>query len=99
MFQTVTPFAVRQNLTVNSKFADDDVTDAAKEVLTRKGLVLMVWEHTQIAPLAQALGVPNPTPWAKDDFDSIWILTPTDSGTATMTVDHEQISPSAKCSF
>lgn len=98
MLQTVTPFAIKENLSISSKYAEDDVTGAAADVLGRKGLVLMVWEHTQIASLAAALGVSDPAPWAKDDFDSIWIIRRS-GGTITMATDKEQIFPSAKCNF
>ncbi|SEA41636.1 hypothetical protein SAMN05444680_102313 [Variovorax sp. YR216] len=98
MFQTVTPFAIQQDLTVNSKYAEEDVTGAAQDVLQQTGLVLMVWEHTQIPPLAKALGVKNPPSWRKDDFDSIWVVTPS-GGVATLTTTAEGLKPSPKCSF
>jgi hypothetical protein len=77
MFQTVTPFAIKHNLKVNSAFKEANVTAAATDVLTRRGLVLMVWEHSNIPPLARALGVPAgqvPAKWGKHDFDSIWTV-------------------------
>jgi hypothetical protein len=42
--------------------------------------------------------VPNPKPWTKDDFDSIWIVTPS-GDSASMATDQEQITPSATCRF
>jgi len=96
MFQTVTPFAVQQNLTIDSRFAEDDATGVAKEVLKRSGLVLLVWEHSQIEAVAKAIGVKHPPKWKGDDFDSIWIITPK-SGSATLTTDSEGISPSPNC--
>ena len=96
MFQTVTPFAVQQNLTIDSRFAEDDAKGVKKEVLGRSGLVLLVWEHSQIAAVAEALGVKKPPKWKGDDFDSIWIITPK-SGGAALATDSEGISPSANC--
>jgi len=96
MFQTVTPFAVQQNLMVDSRFAEDDATGVAKEVLKRSGLVLLVWEHSQIESVAKAIGVKNPPKWKGEDFDSIWIITPK-SGGAALATDSEGISPSANC--
>jgi len=98
MFQTITPFAVQQNLTINSMYAEDDPVGVAQDVLQRTGLVLMVWEHSQIQPLAKALGVNNPPSWGKNDFDSIWVVTPA-GGTATLTTAAEGLKPSAKCGF
>jgi hypothetical protein len=75
MFQTVTPFAVKYNLTVDSKFDKDDYSKIAKNVLEKTGTVLMVWEHKAIQPIAQQLGVKNPPAWNGNDFDSIWVIT------------------------
>lgn len=85
MFQTVTPFAIKHNLIVNSAYKETKVTAAAADVLSRRGLVLMVWEHGNIPPLAKALGVPSsqvPAKWKGQDFDSIWtiVFTQADSG-------------------
>ena len=98
MFQTVAPFAIAQNLTINSKFDEDAFSDVAKDVMGRSGTVLMVWEHSAIPTLAGALGVKNPPAWAGSDFDSIWIIT-YKSGKATLTQDTEGITPASSCSF
>lgn len=97
MFQTVTPFAVQQDLTINSRYAESDVAGLARDVVQRSGLVLIVWEHSQIPPLAKALGIQRPPEWSGEDFDSIWIIRLA-SGKATMSVDAEGIAPSAQCS-
>ena len=98
MFQTVTPFAIKHNLTLNSRFAGSDVSGVANDVLKRTGVVLLVWEHSQIPPLAEALGVSQPPPWKDDDFDSIWVVVYA-SGRALMTSDAQSITPSPQCSF
>jgi hypothetical protein len=100
MFQTVTPFAVRQGLTVNSNFDEQDVDAIAADALQRSGTVLIVWEHSQIRPLALALHVPEsklPDEWKGKDFDSIWIVTPTKDGPSKFATDKESISPSSTC--
>jgi hypothetical protein len=74
MFQTITPFAVKKNLNINSNYKEDKTTDAANDVLQKTGMVLMVWEHSNIPPLAKALGVPGKLSWHGKDFDSIWII-------------------------
>jgi hypothetical protein len=98
MFQTVTPFAIRQNLTLNTKYDEADVDGVAKDVLRRTGLALLVWEHSQIPPLAKALGVRHPPSWNDDDFDSIWVIT-RESGQTSMSVDAQEIHPSPQCTF
>jgi hypothetical protein len=100
MFQTVTPFAVRQNLTVNSNFDEEDVAAVAADVLQRSGTILIVWQHSQIRPLALALHVPEsklPDEWKGKDFESIWIVTPTKDGPSKFAKDTEGISPSSTC--
>src|SRR5262245_47617074 len=98
MFQTVTPVAVHQSLTVNTKFEETEVQAVAADVLQRSGTVLLVWEHSQIRPLALALGVPDdklPAEWHGKDFDSIWVITPTKDGPSKFKKDSEGLSPSA----
>ena len=98
MFQTVTPFAVKYDLTINSKYDESELNNAAKSVLKKSGTVLMVWEHSAIPDLATALCVDNPPKWKGADFDSIWILTYA-SGKAELTVDQEGLNPSESCGF
>ena len=98
MFQTVTPFAVKYGLTINSKYDESESNDVAKSVLKKSGTVLMVWEHSAIPDLATALGVNNPPKWKGADFDSMWIVTYV-GGKAELTADQEGLSPLASCGF
>jgi hypothetical protein len=98
MFQTVTPFAVKYDLTINSKYATDDYDALAKSVLKKEGTVLMVWSHSEIANLAKALGVEDPPQWDDADFDSIWAITYAE-GEAQLTQDVEGLNPPMACSF
>lgn len=98
MFQTVTPFAVKYDLSINSKYQAEDYASVAKSVLKKSGAVLMVWSHSEMADLASALGVENPPKWKNTDFDSMWIVRYT-SGKAELTVDQEGLSPSVNCEF
>jgi hypothetical protein len=98
MFQTVTPFAVKYDLTINSKYASDDYADIAKSVLKKDGTVLMVWSHSEIVSLAKALGVDDVPEWDDTDFDSIWVISYRD-GKAALTKDQESLNPSQNCSF
>jgi hypothetical protein len=98
MFQTIIPFAVKYNLTVDGEFDSNDYANIADNILKKTGTVLMVWEHSSIPSLAKKLGVKNPPSWDGKDYDSIWIITyPT--GKAMLTYDKEGISPSADCNF
>jgi len=96
MFQTISPFAIKHDLSINSSFPGDDYSRIARSVLEKSGTVLMVWNHTFIPPLAEALGVKNPPRWADNDFDSIWIIT-YPQGKAVLSIDNESISPALDC--
>ena len=98
MFQTVTPFAVKYDLTINSKYDESEPNETAKSVLKKNGTVLMVWQHSGIPDLASALGVYNPPKWKGADFDSMWIVTYA-NGKAQLTVEQEGLSPSETCGF
>ena len=98
MFQTVTPFAVKYNLSINSKYQADDFAGAAKSVLKKNGTVLMVWSHSEMPDLAGALGVNHPPKYNGADFDSMWIVTYA-NGKAQLTVEQEGLSPSETCGF
>jgi hypothetical protein len=98
MFETVAPLAIKNNLVVNSKFAEADVSSVASEVLALHGTVLMVWERSQIVPLAQALGVARPPKWPAHDFDSIWAIT-FPAGKASLVIDKENLAPANECNF
>jgi len=98
MFQTVTPFAIKENLKVNSAFDEADVSNVAKDVREREGTVLLVWEHSQIQKLAQDLGVSDSPKWQDDDFDSIWVIT-YENHKASLTRNKQGLNPSTECSF
>jgi len=103
MFQTVTPFAVQQQLAIDSKYAETDTVGAAQEVMKKRGMVLMVWEHGNIPGLARNLGVKGNLSWSGKDFDSIWIIDYTEEDSKgklkkpTLTIKQENIHPSATC--
>lgn len=99
MFQTITPFAVKYNLTINSKYDEKSYSDVAKSVLKKSGTVMLVWEHSAIPDVASALGVKNPPQWSDSDFDSIWVITYTTGKAALDTSNQEGLTPSATCSY
>ncbi|MGI4759355.1 MAG: hypothetical protein ACRYF0_01520 [Janthinobacterium lividum] len=75
MMQTVLPYAVQHNLTINSDYAPDEIKGLVKELRRRRGIVLLVWEHHNIVKIAAALGIEEPQEWPDDDYDSIWTIT------------------------
>jgi hypothetical protein len=99
MFQTISPFAVKYNLDINSNFEEEDDNGMAKELISKKGTILIVWEHNQLKPLLKAIGLKvKDLQWPDNDFDSIWIVT-FKKGKPSLTEDKEGITPAAGCSF
>jgi hypothetical protein len=98
MFQPVSPFAIKYNLPINSKYDSGENEKIAKNIFKNNGVVLMVWEHSAIQALAGALGVNDVPQWADADFDSVWIINYQD-GKARLTLDREGINPSATCNY
>lgn len=60
MMQTVRPYAVLHNLTINSDYAPDEIKGLVKELRHHHGTVLLVWEHHNIVKIAEALGIEEP---------------------------------------
>ncbi len=99
MFQTIGPFAIKYNLTINTSHKEKDSLMIAKDLESRKGTLLLVWEHKAIAPIVRSLGVNAPNlNWPDDDYDSIWIIT-FKNGNAILTKDKEGLAPSKDCTF
>lgn len=97
MFQTITPFAVNYNLSINSKFKGDDFDDLVDNLDKKTGTVLFVWNHENIAALAKALGIKDKNlNWADSDFDSIWIITGKGKS-RILTIAKEGIIPGKAC--
>ena len=103
MFETVMPFAVQKDLEINSSYGEADTANVALEVMKKRGVVLMVWEHSNIPPIARNMGVKEVPSWGKNDFDSIWIIefSKTDKKgklkSPVMTIEQENINPSSAC--
>jgi hypothetical protein len=99
MFQTVSPFAIKYGLAINSSFEEEDASNLAAELQSKKGTILIVWEHSYIKPIIKALGISvKGQQWPNDDFDSIWIVT-YKKGQPILTIDKEGIKPEGNCSF
>jgi hypothetical protein len=98
MFQTISPFAIKYNVTINSKYSSDENEKIARSVLKKSGVVLMVWDHSAIQSLASTLGVHHAPKWDDADFDSIWVIR-FDNGKAKLTTDSEGLIPSPTCPY
>jgi len=97
MFQTITPFVVRYNLSINSAFKGSDFNSIAKDLVGKKGTVLFVWDHDNIQQLAKALGAKaKKLNWADSDYDSIWIISGKGKN-KELTITKEGIVPGANC--
>lgn len=99
MLQTVWPLATKYNLTVNSKFNVDDAHALAKNINTKTGTVLVVWEHNAIRKIISALGVKaGKLKWQGDDYDSLWIVT-IHNGKVTLSQTTQGINAPDGCKF
>lgn len=103
MLQTVTPYAVQHNLTLNSDYADDNIEGIAQHLRHRRGTVLVVWEHHSIVKIAKKLGINEPLEWPDADFDSIWTISFSGGGRKgkakhpTLARSKQHIRPAANC--
>ncbi len=75
MRQTITPFAKKYGLELNSNYKVSDIKGITKNIRKQTGTVLVVWEHKELVKMAEQLGVKEELNWNSDDFDSIWIIT------------------------
>jgi hypothetical protein len=99
MLQTIVPFAVKYDLSITSKFDEDDVAGLAKDILKKEGTVLVVWDHSRLESIARALGVvDNTLTWSSDDYDGIWVIT-FSKGIAHLDKQHEGLTPATSCPF
>lgn len=98
MLQTIMPFAVKYNLNINTTCNVDESDKLTNAIRKNTGTVLVVWEHKELATIAEILGVKGYLKWDSDDYDSIWIIT-YKHGQAILTKDKEGITPAAGCAF
>lgn len=78
--ETVEPLAKALDLSIDTRFRDDDFRALADRLLSDERyagkVVLVCWHHGSIPKLARALGVPNPPKWPDDQFDHVWVIEP-----------------------
>ena len=103
MLQTVMPYAVQHNLTINSNFMVENTKAFARQLRRLRGTVLVVWEHHNIVEIAKDLGLGNVPDWPDDDFDSIWDIRFSGGGARgkakrpELATSRQHIRPSAGC--
>ena len=99
MLETVTPLVVKYGLKINSAYDEKDSKSLSRALLREKGTILIVWDHKNIAPILEELGINTDTlHWSGNDYDSMWIVTFRD-GEPYLTKDREGLKPAAGCSF
>jgi hypothetical protein len=95
---TIEPTAIRLGLPVDTRWGLANLRPLEDELLNpgRAGQLLVVaWEHSLAVQLARDIlsrrgADPRDVPdWARDDFDSIYVLQIPLSGKASFRVDHE----------
>ncbi len=96
MFQTISPYAIQQNLNINTKYDVGDNKIIADVIRYLNGTVLLVWEHKNILKIVKELGIKESLKWDDNDFDSIWIIT-FEKGIPVLHRDTENLSPTSKC--
>ncbi len=99
MLETITPFAVKYNLKIDSKYDVDDAKDLADAIMKTNGYALVVWQHDKIDNIVKALDVDTKgMKWGDDDFDSIWVIN-FKNGKGTLAVDKENLNPADACNY
>lgn len=99
MLQTILPFAIKNNLPINTTFAVDATDLLAKKIRKQTGTIFVVWEHKQLGDIIESLGLKSlPAKWKVDDYDTIYVIT-YPKNKAVLTVDQEGITPEADCGF
>ena len=103
MLQTVMPYAVQHNLTINSDFMVANIKAFARQLRKLRGTVLVVWEHHSIVDIAKDLKIKNVSDWPDEDFDSIWSISFSGGGARgkakkpVLAKSRQHIRPSAVC--
>lgn len=103
MLQTVMPYAVQHNLTINSNFMVANTKAFAQQLRQLRGTVLVVWEHHSIVEIARDLGLEDAPDWPDTDFDSIWTISFSGGGARgkakrpVLAKSRQHIRPSAIC--
>jgi hypothetical protein len=98
MLETILPYTIKYNLSINSKYDEDDSKGLSAALLKQTGTVIIVWDHTKIPDIVRALGITRDLKWERDDFDSILIIT-FPKGKPVLKIDREGLNPPQGCPF
>lgn len=78
--ETVEPLAKALNLSIDTRFRDDDYRALADRLLSDERydgkVVLVCWHHGSLPKLAKALGVSDAPKWPDGQFDHVWVIEP-----------------------
>jgi hypothetical protein len=78
-FETLQPLSERLGLSIDTRFAKNELAELAAAVRATTGVVLVAWEHHLIPALANILvGDTSSAPqvWPDDCFDMVWVIDP-----------------------
>jgi hypothetical protein len=98
MLETILPYTIKYNLSINSKYDEDDSKGIATALLKETGTIIIVWDHTKIPDIVSVLGITRDLKWQRDDFDSILIIT-FPKGKPVLKIDREGLNPPQGCPF
>lgn len=74
--QTVTPLAKKLGLAINSNFAKGQEADMVAAVTSRRGSVVVAWQHEAIPKIAALIAGRGTYPkWSASCYDAIWLFT------------------------
>jgi len=99
MLQTITPFATKYHIKINSQYNEDDDEHLAGALIHERGLIIVAWEHNTIPPIVyQLVPAAKNLHWRDNDYDSIWIIS-FKSGKPALSFDAEHINPGDNCNL
>ena len=100
---TIEPYAIEQDMPVNSQIAADDIRGLQQELLKSQyanSLIVVAWEHIRAREFAELMlktfGQGDVVPrWENTDYETIYIFRivsgPGGKRTLTFTVEHENL--------
>lgn len=94
--QTVAPLAQELNLKVKADYIATEYALAANEIVDNPNFegktVLVCWEHHNIPPFIQELGVKAALPkWNGDVYDQLWIVTYKTDGKVEFSIQNQAL--------
>ena len=75
--ETITPLALKLNLTINTQFKKDDFASMVSAAQACSGVVLIAWQHQDIPSIGNLLMGNNttvPQTWPGNRYDIVWVF-------------------------